>query len=296
MFLPERWRLWLFEQLSEDFNVFDLEQHQIDRLNKRMSEAIKVLERVAKYLKLSNEQALATLTMALFNSVPERTREGWSAHRVADALHGSWELAKGVAFSGVILPVTAERHWEKKKGLARKRRETAFTLVTVQEWLETKPGKKTRRACTQWVKAQNKERKPGEKPLLEAETISRRWRLPWPEIVQAVEECRVPGEPEPSDELVVENKKATTAEGSSKSASGPSTRRYVLDPDLRARRIKAARQAHQWSLAELANRSGLDTSHVAKVERAATRNPSFETIAKLAEALGLTLDDFVSDG
>jgi hypothetical protein len=116
--LPELERVWLFERLREDFDAVDMKQHQIDRLNKRMSEAVKTLERVAEHLRLKGQKAQLALTMREFDAAPEKVRGGWKARRIADALHGSWALAKAVAFEGAVLPVASEHQWKRSLGPA----------------------------------------------------------------------------------------------------------------------------------------------------------------------------------
>jgi len=143
LFLPDRWRAWLLRAISEDLDAADLEQHRHEVLNARMSEAVRVLEQVAEHLQLDQEQRLA-LTMREFDAAPEKVREAWQARKVADAIRGSWELAKSIAFTDEHLPVKAERQWERSKGLTRKRRETAFALGGLARWLETKPERKQR--------------------------------------------------------------------------------------------------------------------------------------------------------
>jgi DNA-binding Xre family transcriptional regulator len=284
LFLPDRWRAWLITALGEDLANPDFERHRLEVLNARMSEAVRVLEAVAEHLQLDPNQRLA-LTMREFDTAPEKVRESWRARQVADALRGSWSLAKGVAFGNERLPVAAERLWERRKKLKRKRRESAFALSGIAQWLGTKPKEKTRAVYKEWSKLENKKLEPGQKPFLQGAGLWKRWPLPWPEIVQAVEDGRLPGETgESADKEEVEV------------VSGAPTRSHVfiLDPQLRARRLRSAREAQGWSLTEVADGAGLDPSTVKKLERATVKQPGFENIARLAEVLGLDLNDFVS--
>jgi hypothetical protein len=283
LFLPDRWRAWLITVVGEDLADPDLEQHRFQVLNTRMSEAVRVLEQVAEYLGLDQEQRLI-LTMREFDTAPEKVREGWRARQVADAIRGSWELAKGVAFGDAHLPVAAERYWERGKGLARKRREAAFALSGVAQWLETKPAKKTRVSYEQWSKARKRHLKPGQKPFLQAEGLQLQWPFPWSKIVQAVEEERLPGQ---TGEI------ADEAEMEAVSSNAPArTHVFVLDPRLRAQRLRSAREARGWSVKEVADAAGLAYSTLRKLENATVRQPSFENVAKLADVLGLQLHDF----
>jgi DNA-binding phage protein len=284
LFLPDRWRAWLLTAVSEDLAAADLEQHRHEVLNARMSEAVRVLEQVAKHLKLDQEQRLA-LTMREFDTAPEKIREGWRARKIADDIRGSWQLAKSIAFTNKRLPVVPERLWERSKGLARKRREAGFALSAISRWLETKPERKQRQDYNAWSKAINQDLEPGQKRLPQVDAIYMRWPFSWPKIVQAVEEGRLPGEDEEASEQFIGNapdENETIAEVS------------LLDPQSRAKLLRDARQARGWSLSYVAKRAGIDRSHLGKLESTESRQPSFETIAKLAQVLDLSLTDFLS--
>jgi DNA-binding Xre family transcriptional regulator len=284
LFLPDRWRAWLLTAISEDLAAADLEQHRFEILNARMSEAVRVLEQVAKHLKLDQEQRLA-LTMREFDAAPEKIREGWRARKVADDIRGSWQLAKSIAFDNKRLPVAPERKWERGRGLRRKRREAAFALGGVAQWLETKPAKKTQAAYEQWSKQENQKRDKDLKPLLHGKGIWKIWLLPWPEIVKAVEDKRLPGEA---------TRRAEKSETDAVSADAPSRNHaFVLDPKLRAQALRSAREARGWSIKEVAEAASLDPSTLASLERGQVQQPAFENIAKLAEVLDLQLNDFV---
>jgi DNA-binding XRE family transcriptional regulator len=294
-FLPERWRVWLYAQLGQDLKAADMEQHRLDVLNARMSEAVKVLERVAQHLKLTDQSDQLTMTMAQFDATPDRIREGWKARRVADAVRRSWALAKGVAFDNVRLPVAAERKWEQRQGLSRKRRESQFALGSVQDWLVvSEPAMKTRAAYDRWSKQRNQELKPGQKHVLQAQGVQRYWRVPWEKIVAAVEQKRSPGETDAEDQLATKQTPNRAPAKPSGAGSKPVLDTFVLDPGLRAKLIENARREHGWTIKELARRVGIDPSTLAKIERGKARNPSLETIAKLAHALDLSLTDFVT--
>lgn len=288
LFLPDRWRAWLLTAISEDLNAADLEQHRHEVLNARMSEAVRVLEQVAKHLKLDQEQRLA-LTMRKFDAAPEKIREGWRARKVADAIRGSWQLAKSIAFTNQRLPVAPERYWERSKGLARKRREAAFALGGVAQWLETKPQAKTKAAYTRWSKQENQKLDKDLKPLMQAKSVLRIWRFPWTEVVKAVEEGHLPGED--NDGVEQEQPQAASSDEPSRSHI------FLLDPELRARRLRSARMKRGWSMKAVANAANLDVSTLASLERGEIKQPAFESIAKLAEVLDLQLNDFArADG
>jgi DNA-binding XRE family transcriptional regulator len=284
-FLSDKWRLWLVEQLRKDFEAADLEQHQVERLNRKMSEAVEVLQRVAKHLKLADDEALSSLTMPTFDAASERVRQGWKSRRVAKVMRGSWNLAKGIAFGDERLPVIQEREWERRESLARKRRESAFSLNGLEDWLASEPRDKTRGSYERWRKDHNRDKRAGLKPLPGQEAIRERWQLTWQEIISAVEQGHVPGEDE--QEIDAESPKSPS------SPAAPKAERYVLDSELRARRIREARKTKGLTLNQLALQVGTNRSHLGKIEKGVAKQPSFELVAKLAEALDLTLDDFV---
>lgn len=287
-FLPERWRLWLFEELRKDFEAADLEQHRIDDLNQKMSQAVQALERVAKHLKLKGKEARLALTMREFDAAPERVRKGWTGRRIADAVRGSWRLAKSVAFTDTALPVFAERQAEQRAKLARKRREAAFGLSSVKDWLATNPADKRKPSYDRWRKEQT--RQPGQKPILTAQRIRFQWGGTWAEIVKTVERDEVPGENQP-DEPDVEHDQPEISDGP---APDPTAENYVLDSKHRAQLIRRTREARGWSITELAHRAELDASSLSQIERNRAKNPSFETILKLAIALQLPIKAFAT--
>lgn len=58
------------------------------------------------------------------------------------------------------------------------------------------------------------------------------------------------------------------------------------------KRIKELRRKLQWSQEYLAAEAGLDTNYVGGIERG-ERNPSLKNLAKIADALGVTVPDLV---
>lgn len=61
-----------------------------------------------------------------------------------------------------------------------------------------------------------------------------------------------------------------------------------------AERLKRRRGALSWSLARLAEESGVSKSALSKIENA-TMSPTFETLRKLAEGFGVSLAELVAD-
>lgn len=56
-------------------------------------------------------------------------------------------------------------------------------------------------------------------------------------------------------------------------------------------RIRAARERAGLTQAELARRVGLAPNHIARLESGEKSNPRFETVARIAAELGLSLDE-----
>jgi transcriptional regulator with XRE-family HTH domain len=59
-------------------------------------------------------------------------------------------------------------------------------------------------------------------------------------------------------------------------------------------RVRQLRDQKEWTQEDLADRAGLDRSYVAGIE-AGLRNPSTQSLVKLARALGLSLSALFKD-
>lgn len=283
-FLSERQRAWLLAELRKDFEAYDQEQHRVEQLNRKMSDAVEALERVAQHLKLKEQQAQLALTMREFDAAPEKTRQSWTARRVADAVRGSWGLAKAVAFTDESLPVSSERKWEQRKDLARKRREGAFVLTGLKEWLDSGPARKLRKDYQEWAAKQNKKREAGRKPLLSGKSIQDRWPMPWAELISAVEAGHLPGEePKPIDQ----------PEAEQQDAAHDNLPAPITGLSFNNKQLLAAREAKGWTTKQLAELSGLDNSNLNKIELGKIRNPSFTSVAALALVLEVPLDSLI---
>jgi DNA-binding XRE family transcriptional regulator len=286
-FLPERWRLWLLDELRKDLQAFDLEAHRIDQLHQRMSEAVQALDRVADHLQLSEQADRLRLTRKEFDATPEEVRRGWTARQVGRVIRGSWQFAKGVAFGNEILPVAAEVHAREAPRLARKRREGKFTLNAVKAWLESEPEKKTRSAYDAWARARNDERAEGERAIPLGNSLGRRWQVPLAGIIQAVEEDRVPGESR-EQETQESNPQEAAPTGNRGAAPIPVLN---LDARFQGQQFEQAREAKGWSIAELGRRTGIDPSQLSRIEKGQIPSPQFKTLAVLAHTFGLSLDE-----
>lgn len=64
--------------------------------------------------------------------------------------------------------------------------------------------------------------------------------------------------------------------------------------DFVARRLKSLREAHGYSIRQLAQRSGITPEMLSRAERA-ERTPSLETLAKMCAGLNLTVSQFFDE-
>ncbi len=68
--------------------------------------------------------------------------------------------------------------------------------------------------------------------------------------------------------------------------------RHREQPPL-AKRVTLLRQLHYITQEELAKRAGLSQAAVQAIEQGARPDPRLSTVVKLADALGVTLDELV---
>jgi len=58
-------------------------------------------------------------------------------------------------------------------------------------------------------------------------------------------------------------------------------------------RIKQVRKKAGWSQQKLAEKAGLSLAVITKIEQGVAKRPSIQTMMKLADALGISLDELV---
>lgn len=61
-----------------------------------------------------------------------------------------------------------------------------------------------------------------------------------------------------------------------------------------AKNIKKLRKKHKLSQEELAQKAGITYSTLIKIESGANKNPTLQTICKIADALRVSLDELVN--
>lgn len=59
------------------------------------------------------------------------------------------------------------------------------------------------------------------------------------------------------------------------------------------KRIKSYRKKHNWSQQKLAEKAGLSYNTITKIEQGAAKEPTIQTMIKIADAFGITLDELV---
>lgn len=62
------------------------------------------------------------------------------------------------------------------------------------------------------------------------------------------------------------------------------------------RRLKQLRKKAGWSQQKLAEEAGLSYNVITKIEQGAAKNPNIQTMVKLADAFGISLDELVGRG
>ena len=60
-----------------------------------------------------------------------------------------------------------------------------------------------------------------------------------------------------------------------------------------AKRIKELRKKAGWSQQKLAEKAGLSYNAIAKIEQGAAKQPTIQTMIKIADAFGISLDELV---
>ena len=60
-----------------------------------------------------------------------------------------------------------------------------------------------------------------------------------------------------------------------------------------AKRLKELRKKAGWSQQKLAEKAGLSYNAITKIEQGAAKQPTIQTMIKIADAFGVTLDEVV---
>ena len=160
--------------------------------------------------------------------------------------------------------------------------------------MQSNPAKKTKAAYDQWREQERAQLAPGQRSPVDARRILRRWPgCTWAEILQAVEANKVPGEQQ-------DNKQPTKAETGETPAwlaelEKQEANALRLDHKQRGQVFKAAREAQGLNIETLSQLVGIDRSTLDKIEQGNIPNSSFQSIAKLADALNLSLDALTTE-
>lgn len=70
--------------------------------------------------------------------------------------------------------------------------------------------------------------------------------------------------------------------------SGKRSSEFSFDTDLFAERVRSLRKEKGWKLEDLSDKSGISVSSLSKIENGT--NPRFDTVVKIARALGISVD------
>lgn len=62
------------------------------------------------------------------------------------------------------------------------------------------------------------------------------------------------------------------------------------------RRVRALRMKHGWTQVELADLTGLQQPTVSAIERGSTREPALETLRRLSDVFGVTIEELTGAG
>jgi hypothetical protein len=296
--LPEADRLELYRAVSTSVQVADppsVAEAQVER----RAVAMEILRAAKAELKLDDD-GVRDLTMTRFDSLPEATRQGWKAARIARAFGGTWRYAK-MALLGERLPMNLQQRQQRIQASQRARFHQDH-VEGVALWLDSKPSSESPSAYDAWAANWNANRQPEQLKLAKAVSIKRSKR--WDAVLAAAkgetplpaEKVSAPARAKPerawtkgnlvevvsADELPVDDNPAALA-----------TR--VLDGELLARRIFWTRLARGMGRAEVSSRADLADGNLYMAETGQrSESPVFWTIARIALALEVPLDHFLT--
>jgi len=64
--------------------------------------------------------------------------------------------------------------------------------------------------------------------------------------------------------------------------------------DQLGEKIRALREAREWTQEKLAGIVGMTSDHLSRIERGEATNPGIQTLMKIAEALGVEVKDLLN--
>ena len=215
--------------------------------------------------------------MREFNAAPRRVRAGWDAAKVARVWLG-WTHAK----SALLGHRTPKTKIEQRREQQTDRRQEVLEqqLAGLQAWLATNPRATTRTTYDTWRDRENRRRGEDDPSFVRSATLIGNFAVPFDRLVELAR--REPDESEEQDAA------------SEEVVPGIGTDRRVADGSTLAANLKAARLARGMSRTELTVRAGLAEGHVTRMEQGRIQAPVFPSMVKIAVALSVPLDYFVT--
>jgi len=68
---------------------------------------------------------------------------------------------------------------------------------------------------------------------------------------------------------------------------------YTVKGNMLSKKLKELRKKAGWSQQKLAEKAGLSYNAITKIEQGAAKQPTIQTIMKIADAFGVSLDEVV---
>jgi hypothetical protein len=292
--LAERDRIAIHQALQESLAATQ-PPTVADQQNERRAQASRVMDRVAEHLRLDDD-GKRELTMGQFDAVDPDVRESWRAARVAGAFGKSWPAAKTV-WLGHSLGVNLHQRQLRRQAA---RRDQLFQdhILGLRRWLDEEPETPELERYDAWAEQQNASREPGARPLVKASTIVR--RRSWNEALRLArhedieEQEAKPDEEARRTEAEAPRTEAEAQEHTDEPLPSPKEHDRQTDPQLLSRRIFYARKARDLRRSELSIKASLADGALYRLETGIAAEPYFWTMARLAIALEVPLDHFIT--
>jgi DNA-binding XRE family transcriptional regulator len=228
-------------------------------------------------------------------------------------------MAKSVAYGGQHFQVNTERKRQQRQETTAKARKAAHYMEIVRIWLATDPEPDSRHAYDRWRKEYNRTRPEGTPKAVGEGALRNRWPGGWKKIVAAAKEHRLPGvlleEKEVGEGFdgdilgeadLDEEGRVPAGDGPEGGGDAEALRRLQEqavavpadlrdDPALRARRLRALREARGWNMTELARKAGTARVLPRKLENGETPETKIRILISFATLFEVSLDYFATD-